>query len=145
MPTCRNCNSRIDKFNRDRCPICGAERPFDGTDSDTIEITTNIDTSNINVEYNPKKKKTFLILFALLGAFGVPFFYINKKKQGFIYALINVVVIAASITSICLLTTIHPALVFVLILFVAVVVNAIIGLFIYNTPNLKDGNGEFLA
>ena len=23
MPICRNCNSRISKFDKDRCPVCG--------------------------------------------------------------------------------------------------------------------------
>ena len=46
MPTCRECHSRISKFDKDICPVCGAKNPLDGVTSDTIEITHEIDISN---------------------------------------------------------------------------------------------------
>ena len=51
MPKCKNCNNRIDRFNKDRCPICGVTFPFEGMNSDTVEITTNIDVDSVDQEY----------------------------------------------------------------------------------------------
>ena len=145
MPTCKNCHSRIDKFNKDRCPICGVERPFEGVSSDTVEITTNIDTANLDVDYHPRKKKTLFLLFIGLAIFGVPFFYIYKKKVGFIYATINLVFLGADFALLLTLTSIHPALIITLTLLVVIIVNIAIGLYLYNIPNIKDGHGDFLA
>ena len=144
MPICKNCKKRIERFNKDRCPICGVEHPFEGMSSDTIEITTNIDTDKYNTDYRPCKKKKLLTLFLALGFLGVPFFYIHKKKAGFIYLLANLVLIAA-ITLIFALV-VHLFIVFALLIAVAFIylLNAIIGLIIYYQPNLKDGNGEFI-
>ena len=145
MPTCKNCHSRIDKFNKDFCPICGVEKPFEGVSSDTVEITTNIDTTNLDVDYHPRKKKTFFLLFIGLGIFGVPFFYIYKKKIAIIYMAINLVLLGGIIALLCLFTSIHPALVAVLIVLVFIAINFCVGLYMYNAPNLKDGHGDFLA
>ena len=145
MPTCKNCHSRIDKFNKDFCPICGVEKPFEGVSSDTVEITTNIDTTTLDIDYNPRKKKTFFLLFIGLGIFGVPFFYIYKRKVGIIYCLVNVILLGALITILCLFTQIHVALVIVLMLLVFIAINFCVGLYMYNSPNLKDGHGDFLA
>ena len=144
IPICKNCHTRIDKFNSDRCPICGVEHPFEGVSSDTIEITTNIDTTNLDIEYNPRKRKTFLILYLTLGIFGVPFFYIYKKREGIISCLINVILLTLAIVLTAVFTNIHVALVIVMYLFAFIALNAFIGLYLYNMPNLKDGRGDFL-
>ena len=79
MPVCKNCKKRIDRFNKDRCPICGVENPFEGVTSDTVEITTNIDVDNIDVDYHPRRRKKLLLFFVLIGITGIPFFYMKKK------------------------------------------------------------------
>lgn len=145
MPTCKNCHSRIDKFNKDRCPICGVEKPFEGVSSDTVEITTNIDASDLDIDYHPRKKKTFFLLFACGGIVGAPFFYIYKKKAGFIYAAINLVFLGAMIATLLLLTNIHPALVVVLMVLLVTFINFLVGVYINNIPNIKDGHGDFLV
>ena len=94
MPVCKNCKTRIDKFSKDRCPICGVEHPFEGTTSETIEVTTSVDI-NDQKNYRPCTKKTVLILFIVLGFFGVPFYYMHHVKKGLIYALINLLAIGA--------------------------------------------------
>ena len=43
MPYCKNCGSRITKFDNDICPICGAKNPLEGVTSDTVEITSELD------------------------------------------------------------------------------------------------------
>lgn len=145
MPVCKQCHSRIDKFNKDRCPICGVEHPFEGVSSDTIEITTNINVENVDVNFHPKKKSTLLALFITFGIFGVPFFYIYKKKVGLIYALINVLLLGGLIALLILLTSLNHALVIFLTIFVFVFINFLVGLYFYCKPNLKDGHGVFLV
>ena len=92
MPICKNCKKRIERFNKDRCPICGVEHPFEGMSSDTIEITTSIDVENINVDYHPRQKKKMLLLFCLAGITGIPFFYLHKKALGFIQIAWSVII-----------------------------------------------------
>ena len=46
MPICRNCGARIEKFNKDICPICGEKKPLEGVNSETVEITGQIDPNN---------------------------------------------------------------------------------------------------
>lgn len=142
MPTCRNCNSRIDKFNKDRCPICGIENPFAGVNSDTVEITTNIDTSSL--EYNPRKRRTMFVYFVVGGIFGLPFFYLYKKKAGFIYGLVNILLCALAIILTALLTTLNVGLVILIYLVGFIFLNTMVGLYFVNKANLKDGRGDFL-
>lgn len=144
MPTCKNCHSRIDKFNKDRCPICGVVNPFEGVTSETVEITTSIDTEHLDIEYHPRKKKTLLWLFVGLGIFGVPFFYIYKRKVGIIYALINIILLATSITLLSLFSGVHFAIIIVSMYILFTMINTGVGLYYYNAPNIKDGHGEFL-
>ena len=144
MPYCKNCRSRLDRFSKDRCPICGAENPFDGVSSDTVEITTNIDTSDLKLNYHPKNKTIFLWLFTL-GMFGAPYFYIYKTKQAIIWLIVNIVLFVGAVLGLVFGTTIHPAIVVVCSFVLFMVVNFVIGVFIYNKPNLKDGHGDFLA
>ena len=145
MPTCKNCHSRIDKFNKDRCPICGAENPFEGVSSDTIEITTNINTANLDVDFHPRKRGTMLALFITLGIFGVPFFYLYQKKVGFIYALVNVLLLGLSITLLLLLAPIEYYVSVLVVIFIFVFLNTLVGIYFYNKANLKDGRGVFLS
>ena len=144
MPICRNCKQRIQRFDKDRCPRCGIEHPFEGMSSDTIEVTTNIDTDKYGSDYRPCKKKQLLIWFLIAGFLGIPFFYIHKKKLGLICLLCNL----ALITAITLVFTFAVYLFVVYSLIIALVIaylmNALIGVIIYYQPNLKDGNGEFI-
>ena len=144
MPNCRNCNSRIDKFNKDRCPICGIEHPFEGVNSDTVEITTNIDTSSLGIEYHPRKRKVAFIYSIIGGIIGLPFFYIYRKNYGVISLIISVIFLALGISLTCVLSSINPGLVILIYLGSAIIVHALIGLYFLYKPNLKDGHGDFL-
>lgn len=142
MPICKNCKSRIDKFNKDRCPICGVENPFEGVTSDTVEITSSIDVDNLN--YKPRKKKTFLIFSICLGFFGVEFFYIYNKTLGFVSFLTNILVIFLGgflLGHFSILGYLGGFGIFIATMFL---VNTIIGLYVFKTPNLKDARGEFI-
>ena len=143
MPYCKNCRSRIDRFDKDRCPICGIEKPFEGVSSDTVEITTNIDTSELNIDYHPRKRFTFLFLF-LIGFTGAPMFYIYRKKAGFLFILFNAIFIGTALALLLTLSPLHPAISVSCVLAVDILVNFLAGFSIYNQPNLKDGRGDFL-
>ena len=142
MPICKNCGSRIDKFNKDRCPICGVEAPFEGVSSETVEITTSIDVDSR--DYHPVKRKTLLILFITCGFFGIPYFYLHRKKLGFIYAALNL----SGIGLIGFLLGFYTALGFLFGYLIALAIfiafNFGVGLYYYLSPNLKDGRGDFL-
>lgn len=145
MPYCKNCHTRIDKFNKDRCPICGEVDPFDGISSDTIEITTNIDTSSIGeLDYHPRTRKALWIYFSTLGIFGVPFFYMYRKLAGFIYASINLALLAGLILIFALAAHLHIAASIAIAVAIMYLLNFLLGLYYYHKPNLKDGHGEFL-
>ena len=49
MPNCRNCGARLSKFDTDLCPVCGIKNPLEGTSSETVEITSQIDLSKAQV------------------------------------------------------------------------------------------------
>ena len=144
MPYCKNCHSRIDKFNKDRCPICGFERPLDDVSSDTVEITTSVDTSDLNLDYHPRSRKKLFIFFVLLGIFGVPYFYLYKAKQGVLYSIANLSVLAGLSVIFIVIAQLHIALGIVISLFAMILVNVFVGLYYYKAPNLKDGHGDFL-
>ncbi len=145
MPVCRNCNSRIDKFNKDRCPICGVEHPFDGVSSDTVEVTSRIDSDNLEIDYHPRKRKTLLTLFILCGFTGVPFFYLRRSVVGIVYGIINLALLATSMILLIQFTPLHIAVSIIVPLVVFVFVNTLVGLYYYNLPNIKDGHGVFLV
>ena len=144
MPVCRNCKKRIERFNKDRCPICGIEHPFEGVNSDTVEITTNIDVDSVGVDYNPRKKKKMLLYFLLIGLTGVPFFYLHKKLLGALQIVWSVLIISAVAILLWFFTPIINYFCGLCGLGAAYLVNIVIGLIIYKTPNLKDGDGEFV-
>lgn len=143
MPICKNCHSRIDKFNKDRCPICGVEFPFEGVSSDTIEITTALDVDNM--DYKPRKRKTMFLLSALLGFTGAPYFYIYKKVPGIISLLASIVfIVVGGVILGHFVPSIGIGFGLLIFLALSVFIHFIIGIFTYITPNLKDGRGDFI-
>lgn len=145
MPICKNCNKRINRFNKDRCPICGVEFPFEGMSSDTVEITTNIDVDNINIDFHPRKKSKLLLFFCLIGLTGVPFFYLKKKALGFIQLFSSILVYVALCLTLYFAANMESWLCGLVSLGAIYLINIVIGLIFYFTPNLKDGNGEFVV
>lgn len=145
MPKCKNCNSRIDRFNKDRCPVCGVTFPFEGMSSDTVEITTNIDVDSVDQEYyRPCRKKELFLCFALLGIFGVPYFYLKKVKEGIIQFISNVIIIALMSFLLSYFTSLTILYAILISIGSMYLLNIIFGLIVVSQPNLKDGNGEFV-
>jgi len=142
MPICKNCKSRIDKFNKDRCPICGAEHPFEGVTSDTIEITTSLDVDSL--DFKPRKKLNFLLFSIFLGFFGVNYFYAYKRKTGVILLLFNLAMIGLGGGLLGKFSSLGYAVSFVIFICICLLINAGIGIIVFLKPNVKDGHGEFI-
>ncbi|HPY79891.1 MAG: hypothetical protein GXY57_04450 [Erysipelotrichaceae bacterium] len=144
MPVCRNCNSRISKFDKDICPICGAKSPLDGVNSETVEVTSEIDVSNPEFAHaKPRSKKLLLALFCLVGFTGAPFVYFKYIKLALIWFLLNALLIGGGSAFLYFLTPL--GLWSLLVGFsTSYVINIAAGVVYFKTTNLKDGNGEFV-
>jgi len=144
MPTCRECHSRISKFDKDRCPVCGCLNPLDGGTSETIEITQNFDFINENKSYKPTRKLTLFLLFFFLGFTGAPFFYMKRKKLGLISLLCSLFCIGVAGSALAFATNIGIVWGYVIPVVVIYLINIVFGLILTFKDNVKDGNGEFL-
>ena len=90
MPKCKNCGTRITRFDKDICPVCGEKNPLEGVSSETIEITSNLDLSEAELkEFKPATKFRAFLLFAFLGWTGAPLFYLNYYNQALIWLFLN--------------------------------------------------------
>ena len=142
MPVCKNCHSRIDKFNKDRCPICGVTNPFEGVTSDTIEITTQLDVDSL--DYKPRKRKTVLLLTCLLGFTGAPLFYVYRKKAGIIIICLSLLLLLVFGLIGYFVPPLNILYGVLIALGIELLLSVIIGLVRYFIPNRKDGRGDFI-
>ena len=144
MPVCRHCKSRISKFDKDRCPVCGELNPLEGVNSDTIEITTEVHLNESDyANYKPKKRIIVLILSILLGWTGATMFYLGSPKRGLLWILIHALVGAGLYFALYFITSgvLVPILSVVGVFYV---INIIIGVMLYKNPNLKDAKNNLL-
>ena len=146
MPTCRNCGARLSKFDKDICPVCGTQDPLKGVSSETVEITSQVDLSEFQEGQKVvRRRKKMLILFLSIGFTGLGFFYLKKKKEALLYIVINLLLFTSGFLLLHLLAGLNIALSIILPLIAVYLVGAIFGLVYYFTPNLKDGEGEFVV
>ena len=146
MPTCRNCGARLSKFDSDICPVCGTEKPLEGVNSETIEITSQVDMSDFKEGQRiVRRRKTMLILGLLLGWAGAHLFYIKKAKIGFIWLIINLVIMGGIFA--LFYFAVHMFIVLAIVLPIVMVYISNIGgaIFFYRVKDLKDGEGEFVV
>ena len=146
MPYCKNCGSRITKFDNDICPICGAKNPLEGVTSDTVEITSELDIHDKENKkiYNAHFRITAFVFFVFLGWTGAGWFYLNFKKLGWIWLLSNLVLIGGLMALFIILTSPAFWVSYVAPFAVAYLINMGIGVFYLVKADLKDGNGEFI-
>ena len=142
MPVCRYCRSRIDKFNKDRCPVCGELNPLEGVTSDTVEITTVIDPNGeLKNEFSPKTKKVFFLLSCLIGWLGLQFHYLRYFKFGFIWMAINLVILGGGFSAFYF--GLHNLLLGILLpLILVYACNISLGLAVLKKTSIKDANGN---
>ena len=143
MPFCRSCHQKISKFDTDICPYCGTVHPID-ENYETMDITRGFQSLDSSYDLpKAKKRKTMILLCALLGYFGVHWFYILRPKRGIVSIVVSLIAVAG-LGSILLLSPL-PIFADYLIAFGALwliyVLEAILLCFV-DMP--RDGRGEFL-
>ena len=144
MPVCRHCGSRISKLDKDRCPVCGEINPLEGVNSDTVEITGQIDiSSNDYRDFKPKKRLTFLLLSCFIGWTGIQFFYLKYLRAGFIWLACNLVLLAGGFSAFFFGVKNLP-LAIAVPLTIVYIANIIFGVIIFKKPSFKDGNENLL-
>ena len=146
MPYCRNCGSRITKFDKDMCPICGTKNPLQGVNSDTVEITTelNIHSSEGKKQYQAHFRSTSFILSALIGWTGATFFYLKYKKLGFLWLALNLILMLGLGALFVLLIGYKEVIGYFVSPAIIYLVNIGTGLYFLFKKDIKDGNGEFI-
>ena len=146
MPNCRNCGARLSKFDADICPVCGTKKPLEGVNSETIEITSQIDLNDFKEGQKVvRRRKNLLVLFLAIGLSGAPFFYLKKKSLGLIWLIINLVLLGGLFALFFLVFKLHIALAIILPVATVYLLNGVTGTIYYFLPNLKDGEGEFVV
>lgn len=146
MPSCRNCGARLSKFDSDICPVCGMKRPLEGVDSETVEITSQVDLSGFNdAQKVVRRRKKMLILSILFGFTGVLFFYLKKAMIGAIWFLINAIFIVGILLILLLAVKLNIVISILVPVLSSYLINIIIGLIYFFKQNLKDGEGEFVV
>lgn len=144
MPNCKSCGSRLSKFDKDICPICGCVNPLKNVTSETIEITSEISLSSEAFNYKAKERFIAFILFFLCGFLGIGYFYLAMPKKGFIWLGINVAFILGLGFLLSLPLKFGYLLGFVVTIIIVILINTIIGLYYLLKKDIKDGRGEFL-
>ena len=146
MPNCRNCGARISKFDSDICPVCGTKDPLKGVNSETVEITSQIDIANFKEGQRVVcRRKKLLFFFLALGFTGAPFFYLKKKMLGIIYLVINLIILGGLFAVLYFATQLHIVVAIIIPVLTVYAISGVLGA-IYNfLPDLKDGEGEFVV
>jgi len=146
MPVCKNCGARIEKFNKDMCPICGCKNPLEGISSDTIEVTSDI--TNLLVDGKKprfKTKKKFILLTYLCSFLGINFFYLSRAKVGLLFLLANIVFIGGLFALFNFIVKLPVAVSIIIPFVVAYLIDVLLSYFLFNKVyNHKDGKGSFL-
>ena len=146
MPNCRYCGTRLSKFDKDICPVCGTKNPLEGVSSETVEITSQVDLSGFTDGQKVRRhRKTMLLLFLLVGFSGAGFFYLKKKRDGLLWLSTNALLLSSGFLLLHLLANLNIALSLVIPIATMLLLNVIFGLIYYFTPNIKDGEGEFVV
>ena len=145
MPKCKNCGSRITRFDKDICPICGEANPLEGVSSETIEITSNLDLSEAELkEFKPTTRLRAFLFFVFLGFTGAPMFYLNYLNQAFIWLFLNMAFIGGFGSLFSFATILGLPWGYLIAFLIVFIINIFCGLFTFFKHNLKDGRGEFL-
>ncbi len=146
MPICKNCGSRLTRFDKDVCPVCGFKKPLEGVSSDTIEITAEISAvkDDNKSSYKPKSRKMAFLYSALLGFTGAPFYYLKYYMTGMIWLLANLLVGGGIFVPLFVFAQLSLLLSLLISIGTLYILNIILGFYFLSKHDLKDGRGEFL-
>ncbi len=145
MPCCKNCGARLSKFDKDMCPICGCKNPLEGVNSETIDITKQINVDETILKtYHPCKRMTAFILSLLIGWTGAQFFYLKYSKIALIYLACHLVFLGGLITILLFAANAGLFLSFFLPFIIVYLLNLGVGVYFLIKTNFKDGCGELI-
>ncbi len=145
MPKCRNCGTRLSKLDNDICPVCGIDNPFQGVNSETIEITSQISSAKEEYDsYKPLYKIIAVLLFLLCGFTGAPLFYLKYNKQGIIWLFLNIVIFAIIFLLLYFVAKISLLFAILIPIFTIYGINILLAIALLLKKNIKANNGEFL-
>ena len=146
MPYCKNCGSRITKFYKELCPICGQKKPLEGVSSDTVEITTELDIHDKDSKkvYAGHFRLDTFLWFMLLGWTGAGFFYLQFKKRAIVWLVCNLALIGGLIVLFGFLIGFNQWIVYVAPFAVVYLINIGVAIYYLCKRDVKDGNGEFI-
>lgn len=145
MPICKYCGARIEKFHKDRCPICGELNPLDGVSSETVEITSQINKNDLEYKkLKVKKKSTFCVLSCLLGWMGLHFLYVKHYKPALLWFLGNALVVG-TMFFLLFIFKMHLAICLGVSFGFVYLANIVFGVTIYrHASSFKDGDGNLI-
>ena len=145
MPICKYCRSRITRFDKDICPICGTKNPLEGVSSETVEITSNFDLTAEELKtFRPHTKLRTSIFLATLGWTGLAQFYLHYNLQAVLWMILELALIAGGFTLFYFVANMGIVLSIVLPIVIVYVLNIALAIITYFKHNLKDAKGEFL-
>ncbi len=145
MLQCKNCGEKLTKFQKERCPYCGCEKPIE----DMVDISDTTQTieqiRDEELEFSEKSLKTYNIFSILLGLFSADLFYLGFKTQGFMRLLINFGIWLIAFLTIFLIDNSLVIIAIFVPLAVLYLVYVIYGLFkLIKQNRIKDKNGVHL-
>lgn len=145
MPNCKNCGSRLSRFDKDICPVCGFSKPLDGVETNTVDITTEIQSVKGEfANYKTKSRVVTAIWSILLGWTGAPFYYLKYYFAGAIYSLISVFLMGGLFAIFYLFASLDLFISIIIPVGIIYFINLVVGIVFLHYHDLKDGNGEFL-
>lgn len=143
MPNCRNCNTRLTKFEKDICPVCGCKNPLEGMTSETIEITAEINSVKDEItDYHQKSRTVCFILSLLFGWTGAVYFYLRKTSKAIIWILLNLALFGGLFAAFYLFDL--GWLAYVLPIIIVYIFNIAMAFRFFYANDYRDGQGNFL-
>jgi hypothetical protein len=143
MPKCRSCGTRLSKFDKDICPVCGIDMPLEGVDNETIEITSEISGLKETMSgYKETSRTTCFVLSLCIGWSGASYFYQGKNKLGIIWLILNVTIFASLFLLFYFLN--QFLLAYILPISLIYILNILMSFYFMYKEDYKDGRGNFL-
>lgn len=148
MPKCKNCGKDLIIDDKDICPYCGENHPFDiNNENDQTQFIDEITDLNNQPIYKRRKFNVYITLFLILGIFGAHHFYAKKMVQGFFVLVINALFIVGFgflLNYVCSFTPELSYLGFVISFGICFIIYLILGLIAMFRHNTLDGEGQVI-
>ena len=144
MARCKYCHEVISRLDKDVCPFCGGQKPLDGTDTSTQDVTKVIDQLEKPLKLKHKKRIVAALLAIVVGFLGAHYIYLGKFKKALVMALISIGLIAGLGSILFFVASMRNALAFLIPYFVIEAVCLVFGYILLTNRSIQDSHGEFL-